>query len=206
MRPRITNALKGALGEVYYKELCDQRGWAYCSLENLYHSTLDIVSFKKGFSRISVKIPDSIKSEVKTVSTPSNGSTDNPSFVFDYLACKVNETTSGIVRPNEFCWSEVKTGLGIFSKNQHQTMYKINLPIAVFRIEDIFEKPHNIDMDWKMKSGKEIADSLQIQYVPKKTYSNNYQPKTYPKSTYQKKRYPSYSKTNASSKSNRWIS
>ncbi|MCV0391975.1 MAG: hypothetical protein K5790_01635 [Nitrosopumilus sp.] len=206
MRPRITNALKGALGEVYYKELCDQRGWAYCSLENLHNSTLDVVSFKKGFSRIRVKIPDSIKSEVRAISTPSNGSVENPSFVFDYLACKVGDATSGVQRPSEFCWSEVKTGLGIFSKNQHNTMYKIALPIAVFVIEDIFEKPHHIEMDWKIKSGKEIADSLHIQYSSKTSYHT----KTYQKNTYQKKthRYPSYGKTNTrfSSKSNRWIS
>ncbi len=36
--PRITNKLRGSLGEIYYKEFCDQRGWAYTSLENIYQS------------------------------------------------------------------------------------------------------------------------------------------------------------------------
>ncbi|MGY5149565.1 MAG: hypothetical protein ACW9W3_05830 [Candidatus Nitrosopumilus sp. bin_68KS] len=209
MRPRITNALKGALGEVYYKELCDQRGWAYCSLENLHNSSLDVISFKKGFSRIRVKIPDSIKPEVKTISTPSNASIDNPSFVFDYLACKVGDSTEGIVRPNDFCWSEIKTGLGIFSKNQYRTMYKITLPIAVFHIEDIFAKPHHIEMDWKMKSGKDIADSLQIKLESKKKFQNNYQSKTYKKSNYKKSIYPTkrvYDFGNNSSKNQKWFS
>ena len=38
VRPRITKALKGSLGELYYKEFCDQRGWAYISLENIYNT------------------------------------------------------------------------------------------------------------------------------------------------------------------------
>ena len=55
-RPKITNSLKGALGETYYKELCNQRGWAYCSLENLYGRNLDAVWFKMGFNRLQVHI------------------------------------------------------------------------------------------------------------------------------------------------------
>lgn len=185
MRPAITNSLKGALGETYYKELCNQRGWAYCSLETLYNSNLDVVSFKKGFSRIKVKIPNSIKSEIKQIATPSNGSKENPSFVFDYLACKVGDDVgSFIVYPKEFCWAEVKTGLGIFSNNQRNTMYEIELPIAVFHIEDIFAKPHQIEMDWKIKSGSDMARSLQGNNIsqksyPKKDYSNFRQRKSY---------------------------
>ena len=122
------------------------------------------------------------------------------------MACKVGDVNgSSVVNPTDFCWSEVKTGLGIFSRNQYQTMYKIKLPIAVFHIEDIFAKPHHIEMDWKMKSGKEIADSLQTQYVTKKPYqSNKYQKNTYQNITYSKK---SYSKCgNSDSKNKKWLS
>ena len=50
MRPKITKTLKGALGETYYKELCSQKGWAYCSLETIHNcKNLDNVVFKMGF-------------------------------------------------------------------------------------------------------------------------------------------------------------
>jgi len=163
-RPRITKSLKGMLGEVYYKELCDQRGWAYCSLENIYNSkNNDILEFKKGFSRIKVKIPPEIQPEIQKISTPSNNSPDNPSFVFDYLACKVGNYTdfSKVQNPREFCWAEVKTGEGIFSDNQFKVLQEIQLPIAVFHIEDVLDKPNFIEMDWNMMSGKELASELE---------------------------------------------
>ncbi len=48
--PRITNKLRGSLGEIYYKEYCDQKGWAYTSLENIHYSMNPewIFIFKKG--------------------------------------------------------------------------------------------------------------------------------------------------------------
>ena len=140
-RPKITNTLKGALGETYYKELCSQRGWAYCSLETLHNCrNLGSVVFKMGFDRIHVDIPESIRPEVTRIARPSNRSSGNPSFVFDYLACKVGRVDSSrVYRPksDDFCWAEVKTGLGIFSDNQYRTLSEIRLPIAVFHIEDV---------------------------------------------------------------------
>ena len=129
-RPKITNSLKGALGETYYKELCSQRGWAYCSLEVIYScKDLDTVTFKMGFERIRVNIPRSIRSEVLRIAKPSNKSpSHNPSFVFDYLSCKIGqEDTSQIQHPqaSDFCWAEIKTGLGIFSDNQYKTLSEI---------------------------------------------------------------------------------
>src|SRR4029079_4311107 len=35
MSLEITSSLKRALGELYYKEGCDQKGWAYISLDNI---------------------------------------------------------------------------------------------------------------------------------------------------------------------------
>ena len=161
-RPKITKALKGALGETYYKELCSQRGWAYCSLENIHGcKNLDGVVFKMGFKRIRVHIPKSIRSEVLQISEPSNHSSYNPSFVFDYLACKIEQANiSQIQHPQNFCWAEVKTGLGLFSDNQYKTLSDIRLPIAVFHIENILSKPEYINMDWDMVSGKEFARTL----------------------------------------------
>ena len=163
-RPKITNALKGALGETYYKELCSQRSWAYCSLEVIYRSKdLDAVTFKMGFERVRVNIPESMRPEVLRIAKPSNRSSHNPSFVFDYLACKIGQAdTSRIQRPQvrDFCWAEVKTGLGIFSDNQYKTLSEIRLPIAIFHIEDVLAEPKHIEMDWEMTSGAKFARML----------------------------------------------
>ena len=83
--------------------------------------------------------------------------------MFDYLACKVGRVdASRIHRPrsDDFCWAEVKTGLGIFSDNQYRTLSEIRLPIAAFHIEDILAKPMHVDMDWAIMSGKDFARQL----------------------------------------------
>jgi hypothetical protein len=86
--PRITNKLRGSLGEIYYKEFCDQRGWAYTSLENIYQSMNPDWKFifKKGFHRINITIPPNIRDEVIWLIKPTNKSYTSPSFVFDFLA------------------------------------------------------------------------------------------------------------------------
>lgn len=164
VRPKITNTLKGSLGETYYKELCSQKGWAYCSLEVLHNcKDLGSVVFKTGFERMRVNIPNSIRPEVERIARPSNRIGHNPSFVFDYLACKVSQTSTSQTqypRRDDFCWAEVKTGLGIFSDNQYRTLSEINLPIAVFHIENVLAKPQYIDMDWDIMSGREFVGQL----------------------------------------------
>ena len=91
--PRITNKLRGSLGEIYYKEFCDQEGWAYTSLENIYESMNDEweFTFKKGFDRIKITIPERIREEVKMLIKPTNRSKTSPSFVFDFLACNIKK-------------------------------------------------------------------------------------------------------------------
>lgn len=163
MRPKITKTLKGALGETYYKELCAQKGWAYCSLEAIHNcKDLGNVVFKMGFDRIRVSIPKPLRPEVARISKPSNSDAQNPSFVFDYLACKACGDASRMLYPakGDFCWAEIKTGLGIFSDNQYKTLSEIQLPIAVFHVEDVMTRPQYIDMDWDIMSGKEFARTL----------------------------------------------
>ena len=150
-RPKITNSMKGALVETYYKELRSQRSCTYRSLETIHNYTnLDVVIFKMGFKRICVSIPKSMRPEIIRITRPYNQPVYNPSFVFDYLACKIRPTdTSHIHHPkcDYFCWAEIKTGLGIFSDNQYKMLSKIRLPIAVFHIENIMIKPEHVEMD-----------------------------------------------------------
>jgi hypothetical protein len=117
MSLEITRSLRGCLGELYYKEGCDQKGWAYCSLENIYNNkqfeTNRVLVFKKGFNRINVRIPEKLVAEVKDRARPTNHKDGKPSFVFDYLACRVGRKTFPqlieAVPPFYLCWAEIKT-------------------------------------------------------------------------------------------------
>ena len=162
--PRITNKLRGSLGEIYYKEYCDQTGWAYTSLENLYAAKTSqwIFTFKKGFHRIQVSIPKEIRSEISMIVKPTNNSIHSPSFVFDFLACKVGTSKiySGVKTSDTFVWVESKTGPGIFSASQVNAMSKIKLPLAIFHIDNVLESPDKIEMGSDMKTGKEWLEHL----------------------------------------------
>jgi hypothetical protein len=157
--PRITNKLRGALGEIYYKEFCDQEGWAYTSLENIYESMNPewTFTFKKGFDRIKITIPEKIREEVKMLIKPTNRSKTSPSFVFDFLACNVKKYReySKVNSDVFFTWVESKTGHMIFSGSQIRTMSKIELPLAIFHIADVLDKPGDIKMIYDLKSGEE---------------------------------------------------
>lgn len=162
--PRITNKLKGSLGEIYYKEYCDQKGWAYISLENIYESKNPkwTFTFKKGFKRIKITIPKDIRSEVNLLANPTNNRFNSPSFVFDFLACKVgtHKDYSKIQPPEKFAWVECKTGAAVFTSNQVNAMSKIALPLAIFHTNDVLEKPELIDMDCNIKLGNEWIDEF----------------------------------------------
>lgn len=165
--PRISNKLKGSLGEIYYKEYCDQKGWAFISLENIYGSVNSkskwIFTFKKGFHRIQVDIPQEYQSEINMLVRPTNNSQHSPSFVFDFLACRVKNSKNytGVKKSDYFTWVEIKTGKGIFSASQVNAMSKIKLPLAIFHIDDVLEAPENIEMNWDIKEGKEWLDEIE---------------------------------------------
>ena len=163
-KPRISNKLKGSLGEIYYKVYCEQTGWAYTSLEDIYNSMNSkwIFTFKQGFHRIQVSIPKEIRSEINMLVKPTNNSVHSPSFVFDFLACKVGRSKKyeGIKSSDFFTWVESKTGRGIFSASQINAMSKINLPLAIFHIDDVLEQPESIEMKFDIKKGKNWLNDL----------------------------------------------
>ena len=162
--PRITNKLRGALGEIYYKEYCDQKGWAYTSLENIYETMNPnwIFIFKKGFHRIKILIPQKFRDEISWVIKPTNNSVTRPSFVFDFLACKVgtSKNYSKTITGSNFAWVESKTGSGVFSSSQYKTMSKIKLPLAIFHISDVIASPKSIKMKADIALGKDWLELL----------------------------------------------
>ena len=152
---RITGKLTGTLSEAYYKEFCDQHGWAYISLEQIHEREeikKDILKFKKGFHRIYVKIPKEIITEIKEISKPSNTKIFEPSYVYDFLACRIGrgENIDAIVikEKKDFCWVEVKTGYQDLTDNQIQTLKKITLPLYRFRIPTPLVPPRDVYIYW----------------------------------------------------------
>ena len=161
-----THKLIGTLSEAYYKEFCDQNGWAYVSLEQIHERGIknDILKFKKGFDRIFVKIPKEIIPEIEEISKPSNNSLYEPSYVYDFLACNVGDWKKNLVLDNRekrhFCWVEVKTGLQELNPNQIKTLKKLSLRLFRFRVPyPLPEKPVDIYYD-KVNSEYLVNHSL----------------------------------------------
>ena len=164
LSPKITNKFKGSLGELYYKEFCDQKGWAYISLENI-HEFMNpqwTFTFKKGFHRIQITIPEKFRDEIKWLVKPTNHSKTSPSFVFDFLTCKVGTYKDySTVKPHPtFNWAEIKTGTAPFTSSQINTMSKITMQLAIFHIVDVLEKPELVEMGFNILDGKVWLDEM----------------------------------------------
>ena len=141
MKIDITDRLSGSLSETYFKEFCDQQGWAYISLEQIHENKInnDLLKFRKGFKRILIHLPQEIIREVEYVSKPSNSSILNPTFVYDFLLCKLDQThnDSDIIKKKnfkDFRWAEIKTGYSNLTKRQISTLKKISIPLYRYRV------------------------------------------------------------------------
>jgi hypothetical protein len=163
MNLQATNSLKGALAGLYYKEGCDQNGWAYISLEDIHNNKdAGILVFRKGAHKISVKIMQSIVHEIKEISRPAGSS----GFLFDYLAFKVGQkdhygsSNSIVANPVALCWVKAGGGGGGFSSGQVEALGKVKLQVAVFRIRDVLAPPRQVEIRLDIKSGEEWLDEL----------------------------------------------
>ena len=151
---KITSELFGELGETYYKEYCTQHRWAYTSLAQIYKNPInnDRLELKFGFKRILVKIPSEIQKEIIEISKPTNNKEENPSFVYDYLACKAYENNNSRyldhMKPSDFRWVEVKTGSSELTQNQIDTTNKIKLPLMRCRVANVMAPPEEVQIYW----------------------------------------------------------
>ena len=154
-RIRITPRLIGTLSEAYYKEFCDQHGWAYISAEQIHENGIKngVLKFKKGFHRILVNVPNEIVEEIKCISRPSNSSILNPSYVYDFLACRVGQDWKekeiiNVKNMKDFCWVDVKTGLSELTSNQISTLKKITIPLYRFRVPNPLISSKDVTIYW----------------------------------------------------------
>lgn len=143
--------LIGSLAEVYYKEYFDQQGgWAYISLENIHNKfENDTLDFKIGFQRFKIKIPSEIVTEIKQMAEPRYIDETNPSFVFDFLACKISDGEEILPlitnkKIENFRWVEVKSEGGKITKNQLNFFEKISLPFTLCVVYNIHETPYDV--------------------------------------------------------------
>lgn len=154
---RFTPELAGSVGECYYKEFCRKNNWAFVSLEQIYKNGIknNVIEFKLGFNRIPIQLPSDVIHEIKTISVPSNNSRLSPSFVYDYLACKIRNSDDLIRKAsrNDLCWAEIKTGMSKLTRNQIKTLGKITLDFALFFIPDIIpvegKKSNYVKIEWE---------------------------------------------------------
>lgn len=155
----MTKALKDALAHLYYREACDQKGWAFVAFESIDVRD-NVVVFAKGPHKISIKIPAQIAAEIHQVS--KLGSKGKP--VFDYLACKVSqrEKYEGIMvaNPTALSWVRIKTRKTEFSEKEIEALEKTRIPLALFYIRDILAQPPQMEVKWDIRTGDEWLDEL----------------------------------------------
>jgi hypothetical protein len=156
-RIQVTNELRGDLGELYFKHLCQQRGYAYIKLEDIYNtfSPKGVLEFKLSFDRIPISIPEEITDEIWRVCRPTDVD-GSPSFVFDFLTCAVHKgyyvDQINIRSANDFNWVEIKTGDSTLSQHQDQVRQQCKIPFSIFRIKNVNVSPYNINIEWEFDS------------------------------------------------------
>lgn len=152
----VTPRLVGSLGEAYYKEYCEQfGGWAYVSLEQIHKNGFkgEYLEFKLGFQRFQIKIPNDIKNEIIEITQPYYIQDNNPSYVFDFLACRLCDGEEILSEINnkgsrDFRWIEVKTFGGKVSKNQLDTANRVCIPVAFCVVYKVKEIPYNVKVQF----------------------------------------------------------
>jgi hypothetical protein len=162
----ITDEVSGALSETYFKQYCNQNGWAYISLEQINENKIkgNVLKFRKGFKRILVQLPEEIIKEVEQISKPSNSSILRPSYVYDFLLCRVEQTfkDSDIIKKKnfkDFRWAEVKTGYSRLTKRQIRISKEITIPLYRYRVPNTKSTlPEKVDVYWDLVDKKFLSD------------------------------------------------
>lgn len=155
---KISNELRGDLGETIFEHYCIKQKFCYIKLEQIYNN-LNLkrkLTFCHGRDRIEIRIPEELVKEIGEYSKPINGKDNRPYFVFDYLTVPFNDnikqTAKGeyeflrILPARAFYWIEVKTGKSQPSIQQLDYAERATMKVKLFRVKlenfDKFEVEH----------------------------------------------------------------
>jgi hypothetical protein len=144
----ITPSLKAALAELYFKESCDQQGFAYVRRSEIGDFKNALV-FRKGAHSISVRMHEQVAAEVKEFAR-----------VFDCLVCRIGQKDKYdaiVANPLALFWAKTARN---FTNDQLDALHKTRLQVAVFRIRDALAAPGKVETKWEIKSAKEWLDEI----------------------------------------------
>jgi hypothetical protein len=162
----ISGPLRTALADLYFREECRQKGWAFASLASIYadvssRSGEAVLSFMFGDQDIKVKMMQQVIPEVIEICQPVDG--EKRGFLFSYLVCKIGKLPLGtpvVANPAALCWVQFRAGARLFSERQVEALSRIRLPLALFAIRDVLAPPRSIETRWETRSGSEWLDLL----------------------------------------------
>ena len=101
------------------------------------------------------RYPQEILEELRIVCQPLDID-GSPSFVFDFLTCKMNYEFHvdkiNILPPDNFHWIEVKTGNSRLSSHQQKIRERCKMQVDVFRVENVDASPHRVKIFWEESS------------------------------------------------------
>lgn len=159
MNLEITRQMKEELAHLYYRQACDQEGWAYARLKDIQVRDGTAV-FSKGTHSINIRLQDQVAAEIRQVSKLEFGGRP----LFDYLACKVRprEKYEGVMvaNPTALTWVQVKTTRSEFSEKEIDTLETTKIPLALFYIRNILAQPQKIEVKWIIKTAEEWLNEL----------------------------------------------
>jgi hypothetical protein len=143
----VTPALKAALAELYFRESCDQQGFAYA----LPAGIIDFknMAFQKGRHSISVRMHEQVAAEIR-----------ESARIFDYVAYRAGQKDRyepTVANPLALFWVKTRPG---FTNAQLDALAKTRLQVAVFKIRDVLAAPSKIETKWEIKDAKEWLDEM----------------------------------------------
>ena len=164
----ISGPLRTALADLYFREECRQKGWAFASLASIHADAIsrsredEVISFMFADQGIKVRIMQQVIPEIREICQPADG--EKYGFLFAYLVCKIGrlpDVTPVVANPAALCWVQFRAGARLFSERQVDALSRITLPLAVFAIRDVLAPPRSIETRWDTRSGSEWLDHLE---------------------------------------------
>lgn len=160
MKLEVNSSFKRRLYDLYFREACEQEGWAYIRPEEIlaFKSMLvegNAIPFSKGVRTIDVVVMQQLVPEI--IKFCQRGGSP-----FDYLACKAGNTLEKriVASPTGLSWTIIRQGGALFSERQAEALAEIRLPLTVFKIRDVLAAPRDLEFRRDTRTGSEWLDML----------------------------------------------